>query len=236
MPTTPTPSTVTPAVHLLSGALTRVLLEDDDEFRLGRFPADMGDRSAGLAAVRVLGADVLTPFILAGRALPGEDGELVRAAVRAYPAPREPEQEAQLWGVRDAALVRALAGLGVEATGWEGLAPARSPAYCLTLEWVPLALDLVRLAGAAPPFADAALHAELACRHPDIGRGLVRALLRRDLLSAARLTRWLTLGRAPDHGGLVTPALDHLEIVGADDPRVLLETAITRRMMTAASP
>ncbi|GLW11453.1 hypothetical protein Misp01_65810 [Microtetraspora sp. NBRC 13810] len=228
----PTPGTVGPAVHLLAGALTRALLEEGDGFRLGRFLADSGDRSAGLAAVRVLGADVLTPFVLKGLPLPGEDAALIEAAVRVYPAPQDQPRETALWRVREAALVRALAALGVDASGWEGLTPVRPARQPPAPEWVPLAVDLVRLACAAPPFTDATVREELARRRLDLTRGLVRALLRRDALSAARLARWLTFDAVTARPPLLAPALEHLEIVGADDARVLLETTIARRTMT----
>jgi hypothetical protein len=229
----PTPGTVGLAVHLLAGALTRALLENDDGFRLGRFLTDSGDRSAGLAAVRTLGADVLSPFVLKGFPLHDEDAALVEAAVRAYPAPQDRSRENVLWGARDAALVRALAALGVDATGWEGMAPAPPAPEPLAREWVALAADLVRLACTAPPFTEATVREELANRRLDVTRGLVRALLRGDTLSAARLARWLTCDDRPP---LLASALEHLEIVGADDPRVLLETAIARRTTGLTRP
>ncbi|MCG5213229.1 hypothetical protein [Streptosporangium sp. KLBMP 9127] len=232
MPTTPAPGTVAPAVHLLAGALRRALLEEGGGFRLARVLPGREDSCAGLAAVRVLGADALAPFVVKGLALPAQDAALIRAAVRAHPAPQEPERQVLLWGIRDAALVRGLAVSGVDATGWEGLAPAGSTAHLLRLPWVAMAAELVRVAGAAPPFAEEAVHAQLARSHLDISRGLVRALLRRDLPSAACLTRWL----APAGEQLTTPALDYLEIAGADDPRVSLDTAIARRLTTGTSP
>ncbi|GAA0917633.1 hypothetical protein [Nonomuraea longicatena] len=237
MPITPTPGippqgTVLPTVRLLAGTLRQALIPENGGFRLARVLPDGRQADAGLAAVRVLGADVLTPFVVNGLTLTAQDAALIRTAVRAYPAPQAPASEVSLWGVRDAALVRALAASGVDATGWEGLAPAESPARLLTLPWVAMAAELVRMTGAAPPFAEQDVRAHLARRHLDVGRGLVRALLRRDLLSAARLARWL----GPADARLTAPVLDYLEIAGTDDARVTLETAITRRLMTGASP
>ncbi|GLF93838.1 hypothetical protein [Streptomyces yaizuensis] len=233
-PHQPSPSSVETATCVLAGALTRALQEDGDTFGVRRSLDAWGDRTGGLAAVRVLGADVLTPFVLTGRPLPAEDAALVRTAVRAHPAPRHQPLEAALWGARDAALVRALAALGVDgAAGWEGLAPAPPSSGGLAPDWMSLTAILVPLASAAHPFTDAVLRSQLAGRRLDLSRGLVRALLRRDLLSAARMARWLVLdattpAAAPE---LVAPALEHLAVLGADDPRVLLEVAVARRLM-----
>ncbi|MQS35351.1 hypothetical protein [Streptomyces katsurahamanus] len=239
-PHQPSPNTVETATCVLAGALSRALREDDRSFGVRHSLGDWGDGTGGLAAVRVLGADVLTPFVLTGRPLPAEDAALVRTAVRAHPAPRLQARESALWGTRDAALVDALAAVGVDGAGWEGLAPAPPPNGGLAVDWLSLAALLVPLASAAHPFADAALRAQLAGRGPDLTRGLVRSLLRRDLLSAARLARWIVLdGQSgqPGQAGpstpppLLAPALEHLEVLGSGDPRVLLEVAVARRLM-----
>ncbi|MER6910992.1 hypothetical protein ABT354_04885 [Streptomyces sp. NPDC000594] len=227
----PSPSSVETATCVLAGALTRALQKGGDTFGVRRSLDAWGDRTGGLAAVRVLGADVLTPFVLTGRPLPAEDAALVRTAVRAHPAPRHQPLEAALWGARDAALVRALAALGVDGTDWEGLAPAPPLSGGLAPDWMSLTAVLVPLASAAHPFTDTALRSQLAGRRLDLSRGLVRALLRRDLLSAARMARWLVLDTPAAAPDLVTPALEHLEVLGADDPRVQLEVAVARRLM-----
>lgn len=231
MASMPAPGTVTSAVHALAAELTRALTADDDRFRLTGFPHDNWGPATGPAAVRVLGADVLAPFLLRGRPLPAEDAALIQAAVRAYPAP---EQPSPTWARREAALLSALAALGVDAEGWEGLATSRTPARLPATGWRALAAELVRLDGATPPFTDPATRAELTPRHLDISRGLVRALLHQDLLSAARLGRWLTLSPLPDDPPLLCPALQFLEIVAADKPRIHLEVTIARLVLTGA--
>ncbi|ANW20325.1 hypothetical protein [Streptomyces clavuligerus] len=233
-PHQPSPGSVETATCVLAGALTRALQEDGDAFGVSRSLGAWGDRTGGLAAVRVLGADVLTPFVLTGRPLPAEDAALVRTAVRAHPAPRHQPLEAALWGARDAALVRALAALGVDGADWEGLAPASPSPDGLAADWMSLTAVLVPLASAAHPFTDTALRTQLAGRRLDLSRGLVRALLRRDLLSAARMARWLVLDASATVPDLVGPALEHLATLGADDPRVQLEVAVARRLTARA--
>ncbi|MFD5318895.1 hypothetical protein [Streptomyces sp. NPDC127098] len=226
----PAPGSVEEATGALAGALAGAL-RSGDEGVAARFRLDSWDqRAGGLAAVRVLGADVLVPFLLTGQPLRQDEASLVRAAVRAFPAPRSHGPEGALWGVRDAALAAALARLGVDAAGWEGLAAAGPPSR-LAPGWVTLAADLVRLSTAAHPLLAPELTRRLGDRRLDVERGLVRAVLRRDLLSAARLSRWL-LALSPTGAGPVAlpPILDLLEAVGADDPRVRFETAIARRL------
>ncbi|GAB2878003.1 hypothetical protein [Streptomyces mayteni] len=220
----PTPGSVEEATGALAGSLARALRGASDG--VGARPhLDSWDRRAGgLAAIRVLGADVLAPFLLTGQPLRQEEAWLVRAAVRDHPAPRGHTPEAALWGVRDTVLTAALARLGVDAADWEGLAEPRPPGP-LADDWVTLAADLVRLSTAAHPSLYPELRGRLLDRRLDVARGLVRAMLRRDLLSAARLTRWL-LTLAP--GELASSTLDHLEIAGRHDPRVRFEAAIAR--------
>ncbi|MEV0618768.1 hypothetical protein AB0I81_35985 [Nonomuraea sp. NPDC050404] len=231
------PGTVEPAVQALASELLRAL--DDQEGHAGgdhldRFVDAWDDRSRGLAAVRVLGADVLTPSALRGAPAGGADEAVVRAAVRAYPAPAGHSRGATLWNVRDAALARVLVAAGTDVTAWEGLASPRSPGWLPDGQWLPLAADLSRLACAAHPWADAALRERVAARRRDVARGLARALLRRDLLGAAGLARWLALDRAGDDEPMVEAALGQLEIVGTGDPRVLLQCGIAHRLMTRA--
>lgn len=226
----PTPGSVEEATGALAGSLARALRSTGDGVGVRSCLGSWDQRASGLAAIRVLGADVLAPFLLTGQPLRQEEASLVRAAVRAYPAPQVHAPEATLWGVRDAALSAALARLGVDTAGWEGLA-ATCSAGPLAADWVTLAAYLVRLSTAAHPLLDPELSRSLVSRRLDIERGLVRALLRRDLLSSARLARWLLAlaseGRPPLS---LPPVLDHLEVVGAPDPRVRFETAIARRL------
>ncbi|MGH3538533.1 MAG: hypothetical protein ACRDQJ_09580, partial [Pseudonocardiaceae bacterium] len=64
----------------------------------------------------------------------------------------------------------------------------------------------------------------------DVARGVTRAMLRRDYLTAARLARWLASGgEVPmDPPFAVEPVLRQLELVAGADPRLQLEIAIAR--------
>jgi hypothetical protein len=68
-------------------------------------------------------------------------------------------------------------------------------------------------------------------RSHDVARGVVRAMLRRDHPTAARLARWLAL--AEHHGGAAVldllAVLDHLDLE-ATEARTALDTAIARRL------
>ncbi|WP_059011125.1 hypothetical protein [Streptomyces specialis] len=65
-----------------------------------------------------------------------------------------------------------------------------------------------------------------------MSRGLGRAMLRRDHLTAARLARWLALDAGPEPEPLLLIALGHIAALAPDKPRVLLELAAARRLLT----
>ncbi|WP_049573200.1 hypothetical protein [Streptomyces sp. SBT349] len=231
--------TVEAAVHTLATELAGALRHTGGGGFSLRTCADVIDEPVGaLGAVRGLGGDALAPFLLAGHALTSDDSALVREAVGAYPAPPSDAADGALWAARDAALVRVLAALGVRAEGWDGLAaghlgptPGEGPApQPVTGEWPLLAAGLARLSSLALPPVESAERERARERRTDLDRGLVRALLRRDHLTAARLTRWLALDAGPDPDPLLRTALGHIAALTPDQPRVQLELAVARRL------
>lgn len=227
------------AAETLAGSVVRALTGADDVFRLaeqiplGGSPAD---QMAGLAAVRVLGPDALAPFVLAGHQFLSEDAEVVATSIRLFPLPEldGAENEMEIAGgtaavreLRDWGTGQALLGLGVpgSARPYPSLVGAgRDRGW---VEWTGM---LAQLSPLATPGFDSALHAEVRRHRLDVARGVTRALLRRDPLTAARLARWLTVsGEVPtDPPFAVAPVLRQLELVAAPDSRLRLEIAVAR--------
>ncbi|MDT0308999.1 hypothetical protein RM780_18835 [Streptomyces sp. DSM 44917] len=230
-------------------------------FRLRDCVSDRDQQARTLGAIRGAGPDALAPFLLAGHPFDALDADLVRAAVAAFPAPAPQARDAALWAARDAALVRVLARLGVDATRWDGLAAqgpaartsggaARTPGGAQAAlpeppdvphegtgnakgAWVRWSAGLVRLAPLALPPVEGPQRRQVLARRADLARGMARALLRRDHLSAARLARWIALdaGRAAPPEPLLAPATDYIAALAPAQPRALLELAIAHRLL-----
>lgn len=225
------------AVETLAGSVVRALTGADDAFRLadqislGGSPAD---QLAGLAAVRVLGSDALAPFVLARHRFSTEDADVVATSIRMFPVP-EPDQidsddnTVLVRELRDWATGQALIGLG---------APGRThpypelagPGAGRDRGWVEWTGMLAQLSPMAVPSLDSSLHADARRHRLDVARGVTRAVLRRDPLTAARLARWLAAsGEAPmDPPFPVEPVLRQLELVAKPDHRLRLEITIAR--------
>jgi hypothetical protein len=92
---------------------------------------------------------------------------------------------------------------------------------------------LAQLSPLAIPGLDGPVHADARRHRLDVARGVTRAMLRRDHLTAARLTRWLAMsGEVPmDPPFLVEPVLRQLELVGEADTRLQLEITIARHAL-----
>jgi hypothetical protein len=201
------------------------------------------DDAVALAAVRVLGADVLAPYALgagAARDTPGGtgiaggsggagggDGQVVLRALAAYP-PGADASDVSLWTYRG--LVEASrAFLPPAGAPWPD-EPAAGDAWLHTDPWPKLSHRASQLAALALPGLAPALAAGLAARTDDLARGFVRAVRRRDWLQAAGVGRWLSRVRdVPATLGLDSGLLYVRRMSGAD-PRVALHTAAARRL------
>ncbi|GAA1994438.1 hypothetical protein [Kitasatospora viridis] len=227
------PGAVESAAQALAAELVLAIRGTADPFSLHRGVAARTEPVPALAAIRVLGADVLSAHLLAGHELPAADAELVHAAVGAFPAPPAADPDSALWALRDGALTATLAELGVAAHDWPGLAvragaavePAAEPEH-----WAAWSVELVRCSSLALPPLDSPPREQARRRRLDLTRGLTRSLLRRDYLSAARLARWLALDHERQPEPLLAPALDHLDHLAGDQPRAMLEAALARRL------
>jgi hypothetical protein len=96
--------------------------------------------------------------------------------------------------------------------------------------WVVWAGVLAQLSPLAVSGLDGTLHADARRHRRDVARAVTRAMLRRDHLTAARLTRWLAAcGEVPmDPPFPVEPVLRQLELVAEPDPRLRLEITMAR--------
>ncbi|RNL82089.1 hypothetical protein EFW17_20185 [Halostreptopolyspora alba] len=220
---------------MLAASVTRALNSPDHPFPLARRVAEIGDDGGGPGAVRVVGADVLAPYLLGDRVPGHDDIEAVRAAVREFPAPPPAPHPDPVWAARDWALVRALAVLGVDATEWEGVCAeagdgSADPGATGSEPWPTWAVGMARLSTLALPHLEGATRTQALARRTDLARGMARAMLRRDHHTAARLARWLALDQRSAPEPLLGSALDHLALLGVDESRTALEIALARRI------
>lgn len=168
------------------------------------------------AAARVLGADVLTPSTLLARAATEPEVALLAGAVREFPPnPGSPASQWTHWGAR-VALGQAHPGTAEPDVEWVAAQP-----------WPRLTHQLAGVAMLAA-LAPSALTAVAVRRVEDLARGFVRAVRRGDWAQAAGVGRWLAaVGGVPPSLGLAA-GLDFVELMGADDARVVLHVRVAR--------
>lgn len=155
-----------------------------------------------VAAVRVLGADVLAPCLLAGRSPCPADLALVGESARAFPPgpSATPVVAWSHWALRRA-LDRAAAG-GPPAPAVAGIGEPEA-GWVSALPWQELSRRAAQLAALADPGAPCGLSMAFAARPVDLARGFVRAVRRQDWLQAAGTGRWLAgMSGVPDSLGL----------------------------------
>ncbi|MFT7836903.1 hypothetical protein Q5530_12205 [Saccharothrix sp. BKS2] len=190
------------------------------------------DVAVTVAAVRVLGADVLAPCALLGQRLDPVDHGLVTAALRCFPPGPDPLPVDRWlhWG-----LARAMVEAGV---GDVERRDVEQPGvrWVADLPWPVLGRQVAHLAALAVPGTARQLVAAVRGRAPDLARGCVRALLRRDWLQAAGCCRWLALLGDPVPSLGLVAALAHLEQAARDDPRTLLHVRIARMLGAEVGP
>ncbi|MET7640600.1 hypothetical protein [Streptomyces sp. NPDC005438] len=206
-------------------------------------PDGIRDDQIRLAAVRVLGADVLLPGTLHRQPPPASDVAALRQAVDAFP-PSPDAADTTLWshwGMADA--LRRLAahpsgpppddaGLAIlqPSDADTGVDTELSTEWLRQAPWQQLTHQLAVLSPLAVPGADSAVARVARDRTVDVARGFVRAVRRRDWLQAAGAGRWLALlDRVPDSLGLET-GLDFVELMGGEDSRVALQLQAARML------
>ncbi|MBT2444995.1 hypothetical protein J7E93_33865 [Streptomyces sp. ISL-36] len=192
---------------------------------------------AELAAVRVLGADLFAPHLV-GASVPGDDAALaVAEAYQLFP----PQPECDLVTAWHDWAARALsAHIGSAEAGQAATVPPEPPPPARTPDadaggWRQRASAVARLAPLALPGFDSPLHQAVRAHPLALARGAVRAMLRRDHRTAARLTRWLawlhyTHMSVPLE---IAPLLARLRQVGDGSARTRLDLAVAERLLHA---
>ncbi|MEV8423195.1 hypothetical protein [Streptomyces niveus] len=198
-------------VHDLASEVVSVLRDGGHSPVVGGTVGTLADDQLGLAAVRVLGADVLLPSVLTSRRPLPDDLAVFQRAVLTF-APGATSSETTVWS--HWAMTQTLHRLDAPATG-PGAGPDAS--WLEALEWPKLAHQLSLLAALAVPGADSAVAQVAADRPVDVARGFVRAVRRRDWLQAAGVGRWLSvIDGVPDTLGLDTGLEFVGQMAGAD--------------------
>ncbi|GAA2532529.1 MULTISPECIES: hypothetical protein [Streptomyces] len=181
---------------------------------------------AELAAVRVLGPDLFAARLFGCPA--DDDGlaEVLAEAYRVFP-PTAGGDDLTAW--HDWATVRLARRVNLAVP-----VPAHDPSCAPTVgNWRLWSLRLTRLAPLALPGLEGPVHAAARAEPLALARGTVRAVLRRDHRTAARLTRWLAW---LDGVGLplpveVGPLLIRLKQVGDGSARTALHLTVAERLL-----
>ncbi|SDD75579.1 hypothetical protein [Actinokineospora iranica] len=220
------------ATESLAESVLRALTGPRHAFRLREHVHNPTD----LAAVRVLNTDALAPFALHEQPISAEDAEVIREAVLTYPPPEPTDHgSALLWRYRDWALGRLLRDLGghdvpgtPEAPGGDSEISAPTAEFPTGQGWPAFTALLAQLSSLAMPGLRSPARDQARLRRQDLTRGMVRAMLRKDPPTAARLARWVALDLADEPEPLLAPALAHLEFYATTAPRARLELTIAR--------
>ncbi|MDO0909847.1 hypothetical protein QQM39_02905 [Streptomyces sp. DT2A-34] len=223
------------AVQDLASDVVSALRGGDHVRMAGTGATDDLEGNFALAAVRVLGADLLLPHVLFPTPPAPEALAVFRRTVQAFP-PRADAAPTVKWS--HWAMSRTLRRLDAPLAGAAAGDQAAEPDVAGWLDeatWQMLTHQLAVLAPLAVPGEDCAV-ARAARRRPvDVARGFVRAVRRRDWQQAAGAGRWLTLlDGVPDTLGLEA-GLDFVELMGGNDPRVALQVQAARVMRAAGA-
>ncbi|SES33142.1 hypothetical protein SAMN05216188_1347 [Lentzea xinjiangensis] len=207
-------------------------LRDGSAADLADFLDSCVDATAGLAAVRLVGADVFLPHLVLDRPLGTRDADVVVASFEILPsvtAPATAEQRVMAW--HDWSTARLLAGL----TGAVPVATPEDPAAVLgpVEQWARWSVAVAQLSSSAHPGATGPVVDAVAAQPLALCRGVVRSVLRRDFATASRLTRWICLLHATGVGLPLDPVLllAHVESRAGAEPRRLLDLAAARHLV-----
>ncbi|WP_432151570.1 hypothetical protein [Streptomyces sp. bgisy029] len=232
MDQTHAPSPLAGAVHDLATEVVLALRSGDHLATVcGAAGIDEENRT-GIAAVRVIGADLLLPSVLYGRhPHPGDVAVLDRAVREFPPKPDAPAATAWSHWHMISTLQRMAQPPGT--TGATGSFEEPDAAWLEQAPWQSFTHQLSVLAPLAVPAAPSAVQRAAAARAVDLARGFVRAVRRRDWLQAAGAGRWLAaIGGEPATLGLER-GLEFVELMGGHDPRVTLHVRAARLMAEA---
>ncbi|MBW4716428.1 hypothetical protein [Saccharothrix obliqua] len=189
------------------------------------------DATAVLGAARLIGADLFAPQVLLGRALDPRDAESVIDSFAVFPPviePVTPEQRVRAW--RDWATARLLARLVGTA---EPAVPVDNTPLDAHDDWPRWSVRAAQLSSLALPGVGGPVVEAVRCGRQALARGVTRALLRRDHVTAARLARWAALlaGTGVEVPLDLALLLEHIRLHGGAGPRMLLDLAIARHVL-----
>lgn len=225
-------SSLAGAVHDLATEVVLALRSGDHLATVcGAAGIDEENRT-GIAAARVIGADLLLPSVLYGRHPHPGDVAVLDRAVREFP-PRPDAPAATAWSHWH--LISTLQRMAPPTPGAAAPATYAEPdaAWLEGAPWQAFTHQLSVLAPLAVPAAPSAVRRAATDRAVDLSRGFVRAVRRRDWLQAAGAARWLAaIGGEPATLGLER-GLDFVELMGGQDPRVTLHVRAARLMAEA---
>lgn len=218
------PSPLAGAVHDLATEVVLALRSGDHLATVCGAAGIDEDNRTGIAAVRVIGADLLLPSVLHGHHPHPGDIAVLHRAVREFP-PRPDASDAAAWSHWGM-----MSALHRTASATAPGADEPNAAWLEAAPWQAFTHQLSVLAPLAVPAASSAVHRAAAHRVVDLSRGFVRAVRRRNWLQAAGAGRWLAaLDGRPDSLGLER-GLDFVELMGGTDPRVALHVRAARLM------
>ncbi|MYT39599.1 hypothetical protein GTY66_26730 [Streptomyces sp. SID8356] len=231
MDQTHAPSPLAGAVHDLATEVVLALRSGDHLATVcGAAGIDEENRT-GIAAARVIGADVLLPSVLYGRDPHPGDVAVLDRAVREFP-PKPDAPAATAWSHWH--MISTLRRIAPPPPGAPTVTYEEPDAAWLErAPWQSFTHQLSVLAPLAVPAAPSAVRQAASARAVDLARGFVRAVRRRDWLQAAGAGRWLAAtGGEPATLGLER-GLDFVELMGGHDPRVTLHVRAARLMAEA---
>ncbi|MEU3972219.1 hypothetical protein [Streptomyces bacillaris] len=231
MDQTHAPSPLAGAVHDLATEVVLALRSGDHLATVcGAAGIDEENRT-GIAAARVIGADVLLPSVLYGRNPHPGDVAVLDRAVREFP-PKPDAPAATAWSHWH--MISTLRRIAPPPPGAAAVTYEEPDAAWLEqAPWQSFTHQLSVLAPLAVPAAPSAVQRAASDRAVDLARGFVRAVRRRDWLQAAGAGRWLAAtGGEPATLGLER-GLDFVELMGGHDPRVTLHVRAARLMAEA---
>lgn len=224
-----------------------------------RHVEEADDAKAALAAIRVVGADLFAPCLLADVSFHPEDAAAVAQSFVVFPPPVNalappPTGAAEPWIIawRDWATATLLAHrTGTKTDGIRASRPAASPADLGLADsaapapvpggpgadWQRWSVRMGQFSPLALPGLEGPVHAAARAAPLALARGATRAVLRRDFPTAMRITRWLAL--LSSEGVRLpldpVPLAEHLRLHGGG-PRLALDAAIARRVLGLEIP
>lgn len=199
------------------------------------------DDEVGVAAVRVLGADLLLPSTIFRRLPQPADLTVFRKAVHAFP-PANGASQASAWSHwAMSQTLRRLQETAPAVAAGAGEPPARpapdvepDASWLESAPWQRMTHQVAVLGALAVPGTVNGISRAAAGRPVDVARGFVRAVRRRDWLPAAGAGRWLAvLEQVPATLGLDN-GLEFVQHMGGTDPRVALHVQAARLIRTGA--